>query len=362
MRSVSKAAQQAQCSRPVERVFLSQGRVSLEGYSRAADWERWAAGISSPNKNMRRKQDIQHLIEKYSRHLQKLKEQKANFGLHTPPYILTEIEDIETKLENLNEEFISIETGRNQKGDGNKGRTRLLLFGIAIVLGVLVIFVLSLWVSPKLSTVAVLHSTPTPFSGKISFISLDNPEELNANLQWDAGKSDLSVYTVFTDTIYLTAGPYTWPNFPTIYYKQPIEGDFEGQVRVNFRPPVSKIFSAQMVGLAARPLNARLVEGDSKFPMDWAVVSKNITNEGSLVGCRGSWVDYSLDVVYLRIEKNGNEWRCGYSRDGEHWTRLGASVDGQSLSGKQLEIALFAYSDTTDPITVEFSEWTIVRK
>jgi hypothetical protein len=29
-------------SRPVEQGLLSQGLVSLEGYSRAADWERWA--------------------------------------------------------------------------------------------------------------------------------------------------------------------------------------------------------------------------------------------------------------------------------------------------------------------------------
>jgi hypothetical protein len=43
VRSVSKAAQQAQCSRPVEPGLLSQGRVSPGGISRAADWERWAA-------------------------------------------------------------------------------------------------------------------------------------------------------------------------------------------------------------------------------------------------------------------------------------------------------------------------------
>jgi len=39
------SAQQAQCSRPVEPGFSSQGLVSPEGYSRAADWVRWAIAI-----------------------------------------------------------------------------------------------------------------------------------------------------------------------------------------------------------------------------------------------------------------------------------------------------------------------------
>jgi hypothetical protein len=47
VRSVSKAAQQAQCSRPVEPGLLSQGRVSPGGISRAADWERWAVSLKS---------------------------------------------------------------------------------------------------------------------------------------------------------------------------------------------------------------------------------------------------------------------------------------------------------------------------
>lgn len=44
---------------------------------------------------------IQSLIVNHARHLQKLKEQQASFGLNTPPHILTQIEDIEATIEIL---------------------------------------------------------------------------------------------------------------------------------------------------------------------------------------------------------------------------------------------------------------------
>jgi len=47
------------------------------------------------------KNSIEQLIINNQRRLQKLKEQKASFGLDTPPHILTEIEDIETEVDNL---------------------------------------------------------------------------------------------------------------------------------------------------------------------------------------------------------------------------------------------------------------------
>lgn len=205
-------------------------------------------------------------------------------------------------------------------------------------------------------------ATSTPFSGRIPFTSPVDSNALNMDLQWDAGSSELSLYTLSANVIYLTAGPHTWPNFPTIYYMQPIEGNFDVQVKIKFTPPEPKLLAAQMVGLAIRPINARLVVENSSFPMDWVVVAKYITDAGSLVGCRGSWVKYSLGTVYLRIERDNNIWRCAYSDNGINWTRHDVSVDSQSLSDKQLEIALFAYSDTNDAITVEFSDWFITRK
>jgi hypothetical protein len=214
----------------------------------------------------------------------------------------------------------------------------------------------------KLTLLQTIPSPTAPFSGRIPFKSLVNPNTLNTDLQWDAGSSDLSLYTFSTNGIFLTAGPHTWPNFPTIYYKQPVEGNFEIQVKVTFRSPLSKLSTAQMVGLVTRPVNDRLVVENSSFPLDWVVVAKYITTAGSLVGCRGSWADYSLDTVYLRIERADDIWRCAYSSNGENWIRGRVQIDNQLLLDKPLEIALFAYSDTDDAITVEFSDWSITRR
>ncbi|MCB9077748.1 MAG: hypothetical protein H6631_09170 [Anaerolineaceae bacterium] len=45
--------------------------------------------------------DLQKLIHHHRRRLAKLQEQQAQFGLYTPPHILTEIEDIEQELDRL---------------------------------------------------------------------------------------------------------------------------------------------------------------------------------------------------------------------------------------------------------------------
>jgi hypothetical protein len=57
---------------------------------------------------MSRKDDVRQLIINHQCRLQKLEEQKASFGLHTPPYILTEIEDTEAKLEKLEAELAAL--------------------------------------------------------------------------------------------------------------------------------------------------------------------------------------------------------------------------------------------------------------
>lgn len=50
---------------------------------------------------MPRKNDIKKLIIEHNRQLQKLKEREAQLGLHTPTYVLTEIEDREKEIEKL---------------------------------------------------------------------------------------------------------------------------------------------------------------------------------------------------------------------------------------------------------------------
>ena len=54
---------------------------------------------------MSRQVDLQKLILDSERRLQKLREQKAQYGLDTRPHILTEIEDIEAELADLQTEF-----------------------------------------------------------------------------------------------------------------------------------------------------------------------------------------------------------------------------------------------------------------
>ena len=63
---------------------------------------------------MSRRDDIKNLIIAHERRLQKLKEQKARFGLETPPHILTEIEDIEAELERLH---TALELSKNMSAD-----------------------------------------------------------------------------------------------------------------------------------------------------------------------------------------------------------------------------------------------------
>jgi hypothetical protein len=58
---------------------------------------------------MSRTSDIKNLITTNERRRQKLEVQKASFGLHTPPYVLTEIEDCETELERLRTELAGME-------------------------------------------------------------------------------------------------------------------------------------------------------------------------------------------------------------------------------------------------------------
>ncbi|HXW00572.1 MAG TPA: WD40 repeat domain-containing protein, partial [Anaerolineae bacterium] len=52
------------------------------------------------------------MITKYTRSLQKLKEQQALFGLHTPHHILIEIEDTEAEIEKLQTELANLEPGK----------------------------------------------------------------------------------------------------------------------------------------------------------------------------------------------------------------------------------------------------------
>ena len=57
---------------------------------------------------MSRQDNIENLIRKHTNRLQKLKEQKAEFGINTPPHVLTEMEEIETQIAVLQAELKEI--------------------------------------------------------------------------------------------------------------------------------------------------------------------------------------------------------------------------------------------------------------
>lgn len=238
-------------------------------------------------------------------------------------------------------------------------RLTLLLATLTIVTAIVIAFISGhdWFQSQPLSSVSSI--SPTPLSGKIIFASTESSDALNSDLQWDAGSSEMSMYRLAGETMTLTAGSHTWPNFPMINYKPVVNGDFSVSVKMTFIPEAPVIKTAQMAGILIHPVNAHLAQSNNEFPNDWIAASKNITDSGSLVGCRGSWVDYSADSVFLRIERSNDSWRCAYGSNGENWYYLDVTVNDAQLQNQQLVISLFAYSDTDNPITVKFSGWEI---
>ena len=57
--------------------------------------------------------DLKTIIGQKRRYLNKLKEQQAAFGLHTPPHVLIQIEDLEAEIEDLQSKLESFNNGKN---------------------------------------------------------------------------------------------------------------------------------------------------------------------------------------------------------------------------------------------------------
>lgn len=57
--------------------------------------------------------DLKTIITQKRRHLNKLKEQQAAFGLHTPPHVLIQMEDLEVEIEDLESKLESFNNGKN---------------------------------------------------------------------------------------------------------------------------------------------------------------------------------------------------------------------------------------------------------
>jgi hypothetical protein len=256
--------------------------------------------------------------------------------------------------------------GRDKNIITQDNRTALFAIAGIVIVAVAALLVLALSRPPDAQAPTAVSTRPpstTPFSGKIHFTSSTGyTDSLGINLAWEPGNSTRSRFASSSDTLNLTAGPQTWPFFPSVRYSVPLEGNFDIQAKVVLTSPFVTLPTAQMAGIMVRPAGARLVAGASSFPPDWVVVAESITDAGRLVGCRGSWDDYPAESVYLRIERKAGTWHCAYSADGEHWTWLAPTMDNELLNNQPLEIALFAYSDTDDMLSVEFSDWIISQK
>ncbi len=61
----------------------------------------------------RSREELQNLIIEKTRHLHKLQEQQAVLGIHTPPYILIQIEDLQAELEELRTELQTVKARTN---------------------------------------------------------------------------------------------------------------------------------------------------------------------------------------------------------------------------------------------------------
>ena len=90
----------------------------------------------------------ERLILRHRRHLQKLQEQKASFGLHTPAHILTEIEDTEAEIEKLERELrLSDDKPESESLDEKRGRVSWPRIAVGVIVIVVVFGILFLVVN-----------------------------------------------------------------------------------------------------------------------------------------------------------------------------------------------------------------------
>lgn len=113
-------------------------------------------------KNMSQRKDIESLIHKNERRLQKLKEQKAEYGLATPPHILTQIEDTEAEIELLHAELKQLDE-KPPPDRGSEDRRPVWQIGIvALILVTLGWATFTFFISPPPSPPSPTPNPPTP--------------------------------------------------------------------------------------------------------------------------------------------------------------------------------------------------------
>jgi hypothetical protein len=107
----------------------------------------------------------ERLILRHRRHLQKLQEQKASLGLHTPAHILTEIEDTEAEIEKLERELgLSDDRPELKSLDEKRGRvswSRIAVGVIVVAVAFGTLFLIINWYAGDKIVVSTPDSTRT---------------------------------------------------------------------------------------------------------------------------------------------------------------------------------------------------------
>ncbi|MCB0165998.1 MAG: hypothetical protein KDI79_17320 [Anaerolineae bacterium] len=113
---------------------------------------------------MFRKNQIETLIEKHSRRLQKLHEKRALKGVDTTADVLIEIEDLESEIEKLQAELSSLTQSNSSENDlavSNYKVPTLLKFLIVIVISITLIGIMAMFIYTERPT-ATVENTSIP--------------------------------------------------------------------------------------------------------------------------------------------------------------------------------------------------------
>jgi hypothetical protein len=204
--------------------------------------------------------------------------------------------------------------------------------------------------------------TPVVSNGIIQFGAQGNPKRLSEKFTWDAGSAQESKYAISADRIEITAGPYSWPFFPTVSYLYPVRGDFDVQVEIGFDPSVTKLENAQhMAGILVKPTGDRLVQGNESFPDTWIANTRSVSDQGQSIGCRGNFSDYGSNLAYLRVQRKGNSIRCAYSSNNENWIWISPKTSTASFTeNTEFDLVLFVFSTNLSPADVNFSNFSLM--
>jgi regulation of enolase protein 1 (concanavalin A-like superfamily) len=213
------------------------------------------------------------------------------------------------------------------------------------------------------------HPLPTidssiPSNGVVSFVSPNDPNQLNYGLGWQPGGSNANTYDLFLNpgalTIIAGTGTDQWGNTdsaPLITY--PISGDFETQVKLLFTPNKS----IHIAGLGVR---------SSQAHNTWLRIGRHLDGNcgGDCVSVLGDQsgspqrlknTSYTSEVIWLKIERYGPLFTLSYSATGNNWITL--EKDFVFDMSPDTEIFLTAFSILSDNgVMAQFQDFIVIQR